>query len=102
MSMARPLPSRRPPEQQESTAGRPFLDLELAVVTPLFGGSAMPGEVDPQLPVKAASVRGHLRTWWRACHAVEFTTAAALYDAESRIFGAVTGAAAGPSAINVA
>lgn len=35
------------------------------LVTPLFGGGVKPREVDPQQPIRASVVRGHLRFWWR-------------------------------------
>lgn len=38
------------------------------LVTPLFGGGVSAGEVDTAMPVRAASIRGQLRFWWRiAC-----------------------------------
>lgn len=81
----------------------PLVDIELAVVTPLFGGGAAPREADPLLPVRGAAVRGHLRFWWRACHAHLFADAAALFARESAIWGAAgqAGSATGPSAIQV-
>lgn len=81
----------------------PLVDIELAVVTPMFGGGAVPREADPLLPVRGAAVRGHLRFWWRACHAHLFADAEALFARESAIWGAAgkAGTAEGPSAIQV-
>lgn len=39
---------------------------EYALLTPLFGGGVVPGEADPITLIRGASVRGHLRFWWRA------------------------------------
>jgi CRISPR/Cas system CMR-associated protein Cmr1 (group 7 of RAMP superfamily) len=41
---------------------KPLLDVEIAVVTPLFGRGAAARGSDPLLPVRC-----HLRFWWRAC-----------------------------------
>ncbi|PZA07709.1 MULTISPECIES: type III-B CRISPR module RAMP protein Cmr1 [unclassified Meiothermus] len=57
--------------------------LKLKTITPLFGGSATPREVDPENPVRAASVRGHLRFWWRAVAGA----AEKLFEAEEAIWG---------------
>src|SRR5690606_30534164 len=66
----------------------PIADLDLSVITPLFGGSVTPGRTDPQQPVTGKSVRGHLRFWWRTCNARRFSTLKEMYDEESRIWGA--------------
>src|SRR5437879_5029216 len=90
--MARSVPpsSRIPlPNRDIITGkGRSLLAVRLAVVTPLFGGSAIAGEPDADLPVRAASVRGNLRFWWRACNAARFRTARELFNEEARIWGA--------------
>ena len=68
-------------------ARAPLFDLDVSVVTPLFGGGATAGVADPLAPVRAASVRGHLRFWWRACKSAGFATADALFDQEEAIWG---------------
>ena len=80
-----------------------LVDIELAVVTPLFGGGASPGIADGHLPVRGGSVRGQLRFWWRACHAHLFADAASLFAREAAIWGeaGMDGSARGPSAIDV-
>jgi len=40
---------------------RRLAEANICVVTPLFGGGAEAGEVDPAQPVRGGSVRGHLR-----------------------------------------
>jgi CRISPR-associated protein Cmr1 len=42
------------------------------LITPLFGGGVMPGEVDPVTPIRGTEVRGQLRFWWRATRAGQF------------------------------
>ncbi len=75
----------------------PLFDLEVSVVTPLFGGSATPATADPLRPVRASSVRGHLRFWWRACKGATFATAEELFQEEESIWGST----AYPSPITV-
>jgi CRISPR-associated protein Cmr1 len=61
--------------------------VKLQTITPMFGGSAETRRVDPEHPIRAASVRGHLRFWWRATAGAAFETEKELYDAESTIWG---------------
>lgn len=61
--------------------------LRLRTITPLFGGSATPREVDAENPVRSASVRGHLRFWWRAVAGARYGTAEELFKAEEAIWG---------------
>lgn len=103
--MARPLPLNQPAPALLPARREPFLSVEIAVVTPLFGGSATPGQVDPLLPVRGSSVRGQLRFWWRACRAVQYATSEALFAAESAIWGATPTKEQhgdGPAAVEVA
>ena len=65
----------------------PFAALELEVITPLFGGSATPGQVDADFPIRGSSIRGSLRFWWRACHAPRYATPMALFKAEAELWG---------------
>ncbi|MFN3346946.1 MAG: type III-B CRISPR module RAMP protein Cmr1, partial [Candidatus Bipolaricaulaceae bacterium] len=77
-----PIP---PPELKE-----PALEtwtLKLKTITPMFGGSAIPREVDQKNPVRAASIRGHLRFWWRATAGARYATAEELFRAEEEIWG---------------
>lgn len=59
----------------------------LRTVTPMFGGAATERQVDARHPIRPASVRGHLRFWWRATSGAGFTTAEQLFDAESALWG---------------
>lgn len=63
--------------------------LRLRTITPMFGGSATPRQVDPEHPVRAASVRGHLRFWWRATAGAQYATPGELFKAEEAIWGSV-------------
>lgn len=59
----------------------------VTVVTPLFGGGAKAGHVDPQMPIRGSSIRGHLRFWWRYKFASTFGSAAAMRARESEVWG---------------
>nr|WP_277351683.1 type III-B CRISPR module RAMP protein Cmr1 [Paenibacillus aquistagni] len=59
----------------------------IKVVTPMLGGSSKPGDVDPRFPIRSASIRGHLRFWWRATRGARYETAEELRKVESNIFG---------------
>ncbi len=77
------------------TAPLPTLELtppeswtvNLQTITPMFGGGAEPRQVDPPHPVRASSVRGHLRFWWRATAGAGCSSLKDLYDKESEIWG---------------
>lgn len=55
----------------------------------MFGGSATPREVDADNPnpVRPASVRGHLRFWWRATAGARYATPQELFEAEEAVWG---------------
>lgn len=74
---------------------RQVRDYEL--ITPLYGGGVQPAHADPVTTVRATSVRGHLRFWWRACRAARYRTAAELKAAEDAIWGSTET----PSAVTV-
>lgn len=75
-----PPPSLKAPTPETWT-------LQLRTITPMFGGSATPREVDSANPVRAASVRGHLRFWWRAVAGGQYKTPQELFEAEEKIWG---------------
>ena len=75
-----PVPSLEPPKLETWT-------LELKTITPMFGGSAKVREVDPENPIRAASIRGHLRFWWRATAGARFSSSEELFKAEEEIWG---------------
>ena len=75
---APPLPKLESPESWT---------VQLQTITPMFGGSAETRQVDPRHPVRAASVRGHLRFWWRATAGAQYSTAKKLFEEESKIWG---------------
>lgn len=90
-------PPDTPPPVSFSSSDRKLFELNLKVITPMFGGSAEAGVVDPVRPVSAKSIRGHLRFWWRACMAGKFNSPAQLFEAEELIWGSTDT----PSAVDV-
>lgn len=56
-------PGGAPPLFQPSP--NPRHTFAITTLTPLYGGGVAAGEPDMALPVRAASIRGQLRFWWR-------------------------------------
>ena len=65
------------------------LKYECKLVTPMFGGGVVAGEVDKAMPVRGTSIRGQLRFWWRllAMHGPQKLSGKALFNAERDIWG---------------
>jgi len=74
------------PEWQEP-AKRETIELELRLITPMFGGGYKAREVDPLQPIRPAAIRGHLRFWWRATAGACYTSVADLHKAETELWG---------------
>jgi CRISPR-associated protein Cmr1 len=74
------------PEWQEP-AKRETIELELRLITPMFGGGYNAREVDPLQPIRPAAIRGHLRFWWRATAGARYTSVADLHKAETELWG---------------
>ena len=62
--------------------GRERIELDCEIITPMFLGGA-----DQNAELRAASFKGLLRYWWRIAYGKQFSSAAALYSAESSLFG---------------
>lgn len=79
-------PGPRPGWEQQTRTYR--------LITPLFGGGVTPGTADPLTTVRAASVRGQLRFWWRATRSGRYGSGAAglqaLRAAEALLWGAAS------------
>lgn len=63
-------------------------EYKVEVVTPIYGGGVKAGKVDTLLPVRASSIRGHLRAWWRVV-ALTSTNKQTLRQHEFDIWGGV-------------
>jgi len=86
--MARPIVPE-PPPLHASTRTAP-LKFSIDVVTPMFGGGYEAGECDTDMPVRATSVRGHLRFWWRALYGARYATPDEMRTAENAHWGDTT------------
>lgn len=86
-SLPSPLRRDRRGPKEEQTSIR----LRLTTTTPIYGGSARPRKVDPVDVIRAASIRGQLRFWWRALHAHEYAQPEQLYTAECALWGSPGG-----------
>lgn len=77
---ARPDVKGCPPGYKQKT-------FEIELVTPMFGGGAEAGQLDPVTLIRPSSIRGHLRFWWRATRGVKIRDCTELARAEAAIFG---------------
>lgn len=61
---------------------------QCSLVTPMYGGGVTAGEVDNDMPIRASSIRGQLRFWWRiACGPFKCTQD--MFEQESAIWGGI-------------
>jgi CRISPR-associated protein Cmr1 len=79
------IPAPSIPEPVKSAEFEGSFAMEL--ITPMYGGGVEAGVNDRDFPIRAASIRGQLRFWWRATRGAKCKTIKALYDAESEIWG---------------
>ena len=75
--------------------------VELEVVTPTLGGGGQVRSIDEVEVIRPATVRGHLRFWWRALLGHEFATPRDLYTTESALWGRAADEEGGRSAVEV-
>jgi len=85
--MRRHLPEVALDWQKLQLPRREAIDVELQLITPMFGGGYKPREVDLLMPIRPAAIRGHLRFWWRATAGAQYKNAEQLYNAEAAIWG---------------
>ncbi|QSQ12143.1 RAMP superfamily CRISPR-associated protein [Myxococcus landrumensis] len=75
-----PTPSKEAPRPLRLPGG-PKLEsfsLELRTVTPILGGAPVPRQLPTVDVIRAPSLRGHLRFWWRALHGHAYSDASRL------------------------
>ncbi len=63
------------------------LSIQLDVITPMYGGGPDAGEVDEITPIRASSIRGNLRFWWRTLCGPHCTDVQKLFERESELWG---------------
>jgi CRISPR-associated protein Cmr1 len=70
------------------------------LVTPMYGGGVEAGNVDHQMPIRASSIRGQLRFWWRiACG--PFSNPKEMFEKETSIWGGIGADGAKASRVNI-
>lgn len=93
-----------PPKKARIGRGGPVvreLSVRIEVVTPTLGGSSQTRTIDDVDFIRAATVRGHLRFWWRALHAAGYGSPDELYRRESEVWGRAATDEGGRSAVDV-
>lgn len=75
------------PRRTRSAGVTTAIALHGEVVTPILGGGAQTRSLDEVEIIRPATVRGHLRFWWRALRGHEFESPEELYNAESALWG---------------
>lgn len=91
------------PKPRAARSGPELVELrvQLEVVTPILGGSHQTRAIDHVDVIRAPSVRGHLRFWWRCLYAAQFANADALYQRESALWGRAATDDGGRSAVEI-
>lgn len=77
-------------KEQISAAGKEWKLYECKLVTPMYGGGVMAGEVDKAMPIRASAIRGQLRFWWRIANG-PFASSAEMFRRETAIWGGIGG-----------
>lgn len=97
--------SELPSPRRRARRGGPALaavTVQIEVVTPILGGASQTRSIDEIEVIRAATVRGHLRFWWRALHAHRFQSPAKLHAEESELWGrAATKGGGGRSQVDI-
>ncbi|NTU79615.1 MAG: type III-B CRISPR module RAMP protein Cmr1 [Chloroflexales bacterium] len=101
--MRRPDPGTPPAVAPKTREGYVTQERSYKLITPLFGGGVTPQQPDPVTVVRATSIRGQLRFWWRATRGGKYATPKELKDAEGKLWGTASDAdSGGPSLVEVA
>lgn len=57
------------------------------LITPMFGGGFEAAKYDPITPIRASSIKGQLRFWWRATRGGQFDSLEEMKKAEDWLWG---------------
>jgi len=97
---SRDLPAK---SSRRARGGAPVkeLSLQVKIVTPVLGGGTRTRMLDDVDVVRAATVRGHLRFWWRALYAARYERAEELATAETALWGRAATESGGRSAVDL-
>lgn len=66
-------------------------EYKIDLITPMYGGGVVAGVVDEEMPVRATSIRGHLRFWWRLLYGLKLSLND-MREEEAEIFGSTQSA----------
>jgi CRISPR-associated protein Cmr1 len=86
--MPRTLPSTSPPTLEGLSPPTPWV-IAVRTITPMFGGSAATRDVNIEDPVRAPSIRGLLRFFWRCTAGAHHRNAEDLFKEEEEIWGSI-------------
>ena len=76
-----------PPVPAVHAPGRLTHDYRIRLITPMFGGGIVPGEIDRTDPIRGMAIRGHLQSWWRATRGAGCATTHALIEKHTEVWG---------------
>ena len=62
---------------------------QCTLITPMYGGGITAGNIDVTCPIRASSLRGQLRFWWRLLNDTG-QTSSELFAAESELWGGIS------------
>lgn len=82
------LQPKSPPASIERKPEGFRVEVEIELITRLFGGGENPRELDSVSWLRFSAAKSAIRGWWRAGHAYHFPSLDALREAEKLLFGA--------------
>lgn len=89
--MAIRKPKIMPPILSDETVLQ-WHSLHCELITPMYGGGVKSARVDEKMPIRSASIRGQLRSWWRllAKHKWKLGNTVQIQKAEHDLWGGMT------------
>ncbi len=70
------------------------------LLTPMYGGGVKAGEVDKNMPIRASSIRGQLRFWWRVAFG-QNVNSKKVFEKEKSIWGGINASGSTKSQVDV-
>lgn len=101
MGFLESLPEPRAYRRTRKGGAYAEIDVCLRVVTPIVGGAPKPRTVDTVDGIRAPTIRGHLRFWWRALYGHRWPDPGELYAHESELWGRAGEAHGGRSKVEL-
>lgn len=84
--------------QRRAEADDEWRNIACTLATPMYGGGVLAGKTDRAMPIRAASIRGQLRFWWRVIFGNR-QDSRAMFKREAALWGGI--GREGPSASQV-